>query len=74
MFISVKDLCYLMDERIKYVEEAIEAEKIQATDDYEEYMEKMKSKLLHNVQKLESISSNQKLINKYRTKVQNLFQ
>lgn len=69
MFISVKNLTALIDERINYVNEAIENRNNFDSNTFNNYIADMTSKLNNNIVKLKQISSNKKLIEKYENKV-----
>ena len=73
MFVSVKSLTTYMDRNINYVNEAI-ANKSNFDDaTFNSYIERMNELLNKQVDSLKKISSNDKLINKYTQKVQELF-
>ena len=73
MFVTVKSLTTYMDRNMNYVNEAI-ANKSNFDDaTFNSYIERMNELLNKQVDRLKKISSNDKLINKYTKKVQELF-
>ena len=73
MFVTVKSLTTYMDRNMNYVNEAI-ANKSNFDDaTFNSYIERMNELLNKQVYRLKKISSNDKLINKYTKKVQELF-
>lgn len=69
MFISVKNLTALIDERINYVNEGIESRNNFDSETFNNYIVSMTSKLNNSIIILKQISSNKKLIEKYENKV-----
>lgn len=69
MFIRVKNITKFMDSNLNYLSQAIENHSNVSEKEYEEYLLKMSNILNDQISKLNSVSSNQKLIEKYTNKV-----
>lgn len=72
MFIRVKNITKFIDSNLNYLSQAIENHSNVSEKEYEEYLLKMSNTLNDQISKLNSISSNQKLIDKYTDKVNEL--
>lgn len=72
MFIRVKNITKFMDSNLNYLSQAIENHSNVSEKEYEEYLLKMSNILNDQISKLNSVSSNQKLIEKYTNKVNEL--
>lgn len=72
MFIRVKNITKFIDSNLNYLSQAIEDHSNIGEKEYSEYLLKMSHTLNNQISKLNSISSNQKLIDKYTNKVEEL--
>lgn len=72
MFIRVKNITKFIDSNLNYLSQAIEDHSNIGEKEYNEYLLKMSHTLNNQISKLNSISSNQKLIDKYTNKVEEL--
>lgn len=72
MFISVKNITKFIDSNLNYLNQAIENHSNISEKEYKEYLLKMSNTLNDQISKLNSISSNQKLIDKYTNKIEEL--
>lgn len=70
MFVSVKDLTKLIDTTLKYLDEAYETKEDHDAEVFDLYVESTNAKLRRQFKKLCEISSNQKLIETYRKKIE----
>lgn len=73
MFVTVKALTTLIDQNLRYVAEAIESKAQHEDSKFNDYIERMETILKRQIEELKRISSNQKLIAKYESKVTEIF-
>ena len=73
MFTTVKALSALIDKEIEFVEGAKATKSLFDEAKYNEYMNRMENTLINRLLRLEEISTNKKLIQKYWTKLKVLF-
>lgn len=73
MFTTVKALSALIEKEMEYVEGAKANKGMFEEVKFNEYMNKMENTLINRLLRLEEISTNKKLIQKYWTKLETLF-
>lgn len=71
MFVTIKALTSLIDDNIYYIQDAKRHHNC-SEEEYNQYLDKMYSKLDRQIEKLKSISCNTKLINTYIKKVEEI--
>lgn len=73
MFTTVKALSALIDKEMEFVEGVKATKSLFEETKYNEYMNKMENTLINRLLRLEEISTNKKLIQKYWSKLETLF-
>jgi endonuclease IV len=72
MFTTVKALTINMDNTIKYYKEGVASKDNHSIEVYNEWLASITSTLQSQIKKLKEISTNQKLIDKYETIINEL--
>jgi hypothetical protein len=70
MFVTVYNLTRMMDDNIRYLNEAYETRENHPKEVFDNYVIKMNNKLQRQFEKLCEISCNERLIKRYKKKIE----
>ena len=72
MFVSVKSLTAMLDQELQWYKEGIASKDKHSEQDFNSWLEKITSSINAKYSRLQQISSNKKLIEKYSKEIESL--